>query len=164
MVMTLSKERVWELLSQVTDPEIPVLNIVEMGIVRDVSIQNGSLKISITPTYSGCPAMHAIEQEIRSELRRAGFDHAEIRTIFAPPWTTDWLTDHARQKLKDYGIAPPSPRDHKDKESSSNWETQSCPYCDSPNTELRSPFGSTACKALHYCNACQQPFESFKCI
>lgn len=164
MVMTLSKERIWELLTQVTDPEIPVLNVVEMGIVRDVGFQDGTLKITITPTYSGCPAMHVIENEIRAELRRAGFEKAEIRTTYAPPWTTDWLTENAKQKLKSFGIAPPAARRGQGKASAPNWEIQSCPYCDSPNTELRSPFGSTACKALHYCNACQQPFESFKCI
>lgn len=161
-----SCETVWQALRQVEDPEIPVLNIVEMGIVRDVTIAANQAKVTITPTYSGCPAMDAIATSIATQLQVLGLAEVQVKTVYAPAWTTDWITEDARQKLKAYGIAPPT------KKACANlkkpWLTEpdqaDCPFCDASNTELRSEFGSTACKSLHFCHACHQPFEHFKCI
>lgn len=165
MMMEATKVQIFEFLEEITDPEIPVVNIVELGIVRDVRYQSDSLQVDITPTYSGCPAMKVIESAIFSTLQEKGFENVVIKTVFSPPWTTDWLTEEAKQKLKEYGIAPP------EKTGESTWipfsnknKKVSCPFCDSPQTELTSEFGSTACKSLYYCNNCEQPFEHFKCI
>ena len=149
-----SEEQVMEWLTAVKDPEIPVLDIVEMGIVRRVHLEKDRVRVDITPTYSGCPAMHAIEKSIADRLRGQGMKEVEVRRVHAEPWTTDWLSDEACEKLREYGIAPPSP--------ASEGGAARCPFCDSSETELRSFFGSTACKALHFCRACQQPFEQFK--
>ena len=160
--MAAPQEKVLELLSRVNDPEIPVLNVVEMGIVREVSEDEKGLNVAITPTYSGCPAMEVIEREIRETLEREGMGPVSVRKVFAPAWTTDWLTGEAKRKLREYGIAPPGPSC-----GSALLEDEAptpCPFCRSGETELRSRFGSTACKALYYCRGCQQPFEKFKCI
>lgn len=149
---------VLQLLTEVMDPEIPALNVIEMGIVRDVDVENGGIRISITPTYSGCPAMDMISHEIRSKLEAAGFDPVDIKTVYAPAWTTEWMTPEAKEKLRTSGIAPPPPV------GTPEDAPLACPYCGSPHTELRAIFGCTACKSLHFCNACRQPFESFKAI
>lgn len=143
---------VLELLTEVADPELPFLNIVELGIVRDAEFDGDTLHITITPTYFGCPAMYAIEDSIRFVLHDKGFKDVVIQTAFAPAWTTDWLSDETKQKLKAAGIAPPQKG------------AIQCPYCDASDTEVRSQFGSTPCKSLHYCRHCRQPFEHFKCI
>ncbi len=160
-----SRDALMTLLTDVEDPEIPVLNVVEMGIVRDARMRGEVLEVDITPTYSGCPAMRAIEDTIVVVMREKGFAVVEVNTVFDEPWTTDWMTDEAKAKLKAYGIAPPEPT------STEHWmpfstpkKTVQCPHCNSSHTTLTSPFGSTACKALHYCNSCHQPFEYFKCI
>ena len=162
--MTVSKEKILKYLSEVKDPEIPVLDIVEMGIVRDIVVHNKALKIDITPTYSGCPAMKLIEDQIISQLNKKGFDDISINTVMSPAWTTDWMSDKTKQKLKSYGIAPPgrSSDDEFDPLHKIDKEVD-CPYCESSKTELKSEFGSTACKSLYYCNNCCQPFENFKC-
>jgi ring-1,2-phenylacetyl-CoA epoxidase subunit PaaD len=164
---SLSKSQLWSWLEEVIDPEIPVLNVVEMGIVRDVTIEGDTVVVKITPTYSGCPAMNAIEMEIRKKLTEKGIEHFNVLTDFKESWTTEWMTAHAKKKLKEYGIAPPG-----NTESSDDFLTVlkgsqkvvPCPYCDSLDTKLQSEFGSTACKSLYYCNECEQPFEYFKCI
>lgn len=164
----ISKSRIWSWLKEVTDPEIPVLNIVEMGIVRDVEVEDHKVIIKITPTYSGCPAMNAIEMEIHKKLKEKGIESFNVLTDYKETWTTDWMTEGAKKKLKDYGIAPPE----KSNEDSENFliglknsqKVVPCPYCDSNETKLQSEFGSTACKAQYYCNNCEQPFEHFKCI
>lgn len=164
---SISKETVWSWLEEVIDPEIPVLNVVEMGIVRGVEIDNGRVTVVITPTYSGCPAMNAIELEIHKKLKEKGLHDVKVRTDFKESWTTDWMTDYARRKLKDYGIAPPEDSDASDDFLTSLKGSQKvvpCPYCDSLDTELQSEFGSTACKSQYYCHNCDQPFEHFKCI
>lgn len=163
---TYRKEEIWNLLEEITDPEIPVLNIVEMGIARSVEVQPGKVIVKITPTYSGCPAMSAIENEIRKTLRKEGIQHLEVKKDFSETWTTDWMTEEAKQKLKDYGIAPPgkTSSDEDILRQLRNTKTIPCPYCDSLDTELQSEFGSTACKAQYYCNDCREPFEHFKCI
>jgi len=165
-MQTLSKDDVFKLLEEVKDPEIPVLNVVEMGIVRDADFAADGLTVSITPTYSGCPAMKEIERCILEELARHDLGDAKVKLVYSPAWTTDWMTEEAREKLREYGIAPPAAQSCAANRLSLNPEQEhpACPFCGSTETELRSLFGSTACKALHYCNACQQPFEYFKCL
>jgi ring-1,2-phenylacetyl-CoA epoxidase subunit PaaD len=160
--MNWSKEKILELLKEVKDPEVPVLDIVELGVVRDVEFEDGNVRIVITPTYSGCPAMRAIEDEITATLLKNGIKNSSTRTIFSPPWTTDWMSDKTKNKLKEYGIAPPGKTTAELVDL--NTTTTICPFCNSENTELKSEFGSTACKSLHYCKECDQPFEHFKCL
>ena len=150
----------WQLLTQIPDPEIPVVSIVEMGIVRDVIVEGGRVRVVMTPTFSGCPALHAIQDAIRERLLAAGAGQVEIEIRLAPAWSTDWITPEARQKLKDFGLAPP-PR-HGGLLEIALLEVAACPYCDSTNTSLKNSFGPTLCRAIYYCNACQQPFEQFK--
>ncbi len=147
----------WNVVAAVPDPEIPVLDIAEMGILRSVEVgETGHIVVTITPTYSGCPAMQAIETAIIDELAKAGFDQVDVRTRLAPAWTTDWMTNGALRKLEDHGIAPPARTD-------SPQEVR-CPQCSSPNTDVISPFGSTACKALMVCSECGEPFHHFKTL
>lgn len=151
------------ILEQVTDPEIPVLSIGEMGILRDVQMDGETVKVLITPTYSGCPAMDRIREDVSDTLTKHGYDKAEVSLVLSPAWTTDWMSDEAKDKLRDYGIAPPctsSPLNDSDEHQLSF--TASCPQCDSFNTQLVSEFGSTACKALWQCSDCKEPFDYFK--
>ena len=160
-----SNEEVLGILSEVMDPEVPVLSVVELGIVRGVNVSADGVMVTITPTYSGCPALHAIETDIRAALMERGVERVEIRTSFSPAWTTDWIQPEAREKLRAYGIAPPSAVDHAAPIAiGKRRPSVRCPYCGSTSTELRSEFGSTACKAIHVCTACDQPFEEFKSI
>lgn len=166
-VKPISKSEIWSWLEEVIDPEIPVLNVVEMGIVRDVLIEDDQVVVKITPTYSGCPAMNAIEVEIHKKLREKGIQTFNVKTDFSESWTTDWMTDHAKQKLKEYGIAPPGKTEEDNDFLTTLKGSQKivpCPFCDSLDTKLQSEFGSTACKSQYYCNECHQPFEHFKCI
>jgi len=151
-------ESVKQLLSTVMDPEIPVLSVIDMGIVRKIEIDGDAVTVIITPTYSGCPAMHAIEENIKTTLQHNGFLDVKIKTVFAPAWTTEWMTDATKQKLKEYGIAPPMSQS----EVLQIDIPVTCPYCNSTNTQIKSEFGATACKAYYFCNACYQPFEYFK--
>ena len=156
-----------EVLHRVPDPEVPALDIVELGIVRSVELRpDGVVAVDVTPTYSGCPAMRVIEDDIVAALRASGYDRVELRTVYSPAWTTDWLSAEAKAKLKAYGIAPPgrSVADQPLVPLTSAVRATACPYCGSPNTERKSEFGSTACKAIHYCHHCHQPFEEFKAI
>jgi ring-1,2-phenylacetyl-CoA epoxidase subunit PaaD len=148
----ISTKTIWELLKEVPDPELPVLSIVDLGIVREVRISNNELEVILTPTYSGCPAMEMIRLDIRLKLSEHGLKNIKITEILSPAWTTDWITDEAKQKLKEYGIAPP------DKQNEIH-----CPMCNSVNVKMISQFGSTACKALYQCNDCKEPFDYFKC-
>ena len=152
------------ILDQVKDPEVPVLSVVELGIVRDIEVGDAGVVVTVTPTYSGCPAMAVIERDIRAALE-ARVGRVEIRTSFSPAWSTDWIPANAREKLRAYGIAPPGPADH-DAPIAIGRRRPSvrCPLCGSSDTELRSEFGSTACKAIHVCRDCRQPFEEFKAI
>jgi ring-1,2-phenylacetyl-CoA epoxidase subunit PaaD len=151
------REAVFALLEEVCDPEIPVLSILDLGIVRDVKINNDEVEIIITPTYSGCPAMDAISMDIRFKLIEHGYKKIKITSVLTPVWTTDWMTDAGKEKLKAYGIAPPKfSKDEQD-------NMPECPQCKSANTKLLSQFGSTACKALYQCNDCKEPFDYFKC-
>lgn len=148
-------DHVWSLLEQITDPEIPVISIRELGILRDIRLEQSTLVIVITPTYSGCPAMREIRQDIAKLLTEEGYQNVFVETQLSPAWTTDWITDEGAKKLHDYGIAPPQPRSE---------GRICCPQCGSNNTELISEFGSTACKALYKCQSCLEPFDYFKCI
>ncbi|MDE1166207.1 MAG: phenylacetate-CoA oxygenase subunit PaaJ [Pseudomonas sp.] len=153
----------WAVLQQVMDPEVPVVSVVELGIVRGVDWQAGHLHVVVTPTYSGCPATEVIESDIRQALEHAGFDAPHLQRKLSPAWTTDWITDSGRQRLREYGIAPP---EHSTSKRSLLGEAVQicCPQCGSTHTELLSQFGSTACKALYRCRDCREPFDYFKCI
>ena len=142
--------RIWEVLQGVPDPEIPVVSVVDLGIVREVHAD----RVVLTPTYTGCPATAVIETMVRAALDQAGLDHVRIETTLSPPWTTDWISEEGRRKLRAYGIAPPLPAGQRAVE---------CPQCGSADTEEISRFGSTPCKALWRCRACAEPFDHFKC-
>ncbi|MBL4673988.1 MAG: phenylacetate-CoA oxygenase subunit PaaJ [Arenicella sp.] len=155
-----------EILSSVADPEIPVLSIDEMGILRGVAIEHGRVKVTITPTYSGCPAIDQIAQDVSTVLADNGYPESEVLLVLSPAWTTDWMSDESKQKLRDYGIAPPC-RTTDLSQSSEEQRllfTAPCPQCRSLNTQIISQFGSTACKALWKCNQCKEPFDYFKPI
>lgn len=152
------------LLAPISDPEIPVLSIVDMGVIRAVHIDGDAVEVVITPTYSGCPAMNVIEMEIRATLKSQGIENATVTTVLSPPWTTDWLTERGRERLREYGIAPPV-KGTVDKNALFAEEREvPCPQCASTNTKMISQFGSTACKAMYKCNDCLEPFDYFKCI
>jgi ring-1,2-phenylacetyl-CoA epoxidase subunit PaaD len=162
-----AEEAVFGVLHGIPDPEVPALDIVELGIVRRVEAgPDGAVTVEVTPTYSGCPAMRTIEQEIVAALHASGYDRVELRTVYSPAWTTDWLSDATKAKLKAYGIAPPGRAvvEQALVPLLSSARRAPCPYCGASNTERKSEFGSTACKAIHYCHACHQPFEEFKPI
>jgi ring-1,2-phenylacetyl-CoA epoxidase subunit PaaD len=150
-------QEVLRVLADVPDPEIPCVSVLDLGIVRDVS----EARVLITPTYTGCPATLAIEQMIRAALDENGFADVAIETTLSPPWSTDWISDEGREKLRAYGIAPP-PKGA-DAASLKNAQAAECPRCGSSNTEEISRFGSTPCKALWRCKACAEPFDRFKC-
>ncbi len=155
------KKQIYKILGNVTDPEVPVLSILDLGIVRDVLIQDEGIEIVITPTYSGCPAMNMIAMNIRIEMATHGFENVKIKEVLSPAWTTDWMSEEGKRKLKEYGIAPPQ---YRVEDLGLRIEKDiPCPLCDSTNTELLSEFGSTSCKSLHRCKDCLEPFDYFKC-
>jgi ring-1,2-phenylacetyl-CoA epoxidase subunit PaaD len=159
-----TSDAITTILDSIKDPELPAVSIVELGMVRGVQCTDKGVNVQITPTYSACPAIAMIEEEIKRTLRTHGYTDVVVTQVYAPPWTSDWITDEGRRKLKEYGIAPPQ---HLGSENVSfvpfpKRRTVSCPLCNSSNTTRTSEFGSTGCKALHYCNACKQPFEYFK--
>tara|TARA_Y100001954_G_scaffold222746_1_gene260333 strand:- start:426 stop:917 length:492 start_codon:yes stop_codon:yes gene_type:complete len=158
-----NKKLVYRYLSEISDPEIPVINIVEMGVVRDVLFHDSKLEIKLTPTYSGCPAMDMIHQLIEEKLHSKGYNFVEVTLVYKPAWTTDWMSDETKQKLTRFGIAPPVGK-VASKKTLLNNDHVSCPHCGSKNTEMKSMFGSTACKALYVCKKCLEPFDYFKCI
>jgi ring-1,2-phenylacetyl-CoA epoxidase subunit PaaD len=157
------RETARQIAATVADPEIPVLTIDDLGILRDVEIaQDGSVEVIITPTYSGCPAMTVIAVEIELALARAGLPNARVRTVLSPAWTTDWMSEEGRRKLRDYGIAPPPPPGAGRGALFSD-DPVTCPRCGSNKTEQLAAFGSTSCKAMWRCRACREPFDYFKC-
>ena len=162
----LTVDTAWRALEGVPDPEVPVISVVELGIIRDVAVDDaGTVAVTITPTYSGCPAMFEIEKDVRSALLAAGAAAVTVTTVLSPAWTTDWIPASAREKLRAYGIAPPGTADPGGLVALARARTPvPCPWCGSPATELRSEFGSTACKAIHVCTSCRQPFDEFKAI
>ena len=158
----ISTQAIWQILSTVSDPEVPVLTIMDLGIVRDVIINSpsgdGGIEIIITPTYTGCPAMDMISMNIRLALMEHGFNNIKITSVLSPAWTTDWMSEEGKRKLKEYGIAPP-----KGNAGTIAADGIECPQCHSFNTKLLSEFGSTACKSLYQCQDCKEPFDYFKC-
>ncbi len=162
MTAAVTREQVLEWLRDVPDPEIPVLTIADLGIVRDVDV-NDTVTVALAPTYTGCPATEVIEESVLSTLRDHGLDNIVIKRTLSPPWTTDWISDAGREKLLAYGIAPPQKASGK-RALVDSTRPIACPQCRSTETELVSEFGSTACKAAYRCKACLEPFEYFKCI
>ncbi|MBS1636723.1 MAG: phenylacetate-CoA oxygenase subunit PaaJ [Bacteroidetes bacterium] len=158
-----SKEELFQLLSEIPDPEIPVVSIREMGMLRDINILDDGYEVVITPTYTGCPAMSMIESDIKSTLQKHGISPVSVKLVYSPAWTTDWMSAEAKEKMRKYGIAPPM------QSTCNKWSAVgkpvviSCPRCQSKHTHVISHFGSTACKALYFCESCKEPFEYFKC-
>ena len=160
---TITEEQLWHLLEEVKDPEVPVLSIIDLGIVRDVKIESEKINIIITPTYSGCPAMDVISMDIRLKLIEKGYRNVSIQQRLSPAWTTDWMTDEGKKKLKAFGIAPPNPKQQFCSSEMFREEAIECPHCLSYHTELISQFSSTACKAMYRCLDCKEAFDYFKC-
>jgi len=153
--------RAWDVAAAVPDPEVPVLTIEDLGVLRDVSADADGVRVTITPTYSGCPAMDAIRDDVVLALTSAGFDRVDVRLVLSPAWTTDWMTDAGKHKLREYGIAPPTGRAAVRGPIPVRLAV-TCPRCGSPDTREIARFGSTACKALYECRACLEPFDHFK--
>jgi ring-1,2-phenylacetyl-CoA epoxidase subunit PaaD len=161
----IDKQTIYSYLEEIKDPEVPVLSVIDMGIVRDLILHDDdNLEIIITPTYSGCPAMDVISMNIRIMLSTLGFKNIKITQSLSPAWTTDWMSEEGKRKLKEYGIAPPNPKQQvcNDKLFAADEGVQ-CPHCDSWHTHRVSEFGSTACKSLYVCDDCKEPFDYFKC-
>ena len=157
-------ERIRTVLAGVNDPEVPVLSIIDLGIVRDVKVEEGKVEVVITPTYSGCPAMDVIRMHIKMTLLQQGYETVNIRTVLSPAWTTDWMSEKGKDKLRAFGIAAPTPVQQVCHPGLfSREEAIPCPRCQSLHTSLISQFGSTACKALYRCEDCKEPFDYFKC-
>jgi ring-1,2-phenylacetyl-CoA epoxidase subunit PaaD len=155
-------DRARRAVAAVTDPEIPVLTIEDLGVLRGLRIEGDRVEVEITPTYSGCPAMNAIALDVEVALREAGFREVLVRTVLSPAWTTDWLSEAGRRKLAAYGIAPPVGK--ASRRALFGEDQVPCPHCGSADTERISEFGSTACKALYRCRTCREPFDYFKCL
>ena len=153
-------DRVWQVLDTIRDPEVPVVSLVEMGIARRVEIDGARVIVTITPTFAGCPAMHFMREQIIEQLRAIGVEQLDIRTSLNPPWTSEWISEAARSKLRQFGWAPP-PR-HTGHIEIALQEVVTCPHCGSNDTVLDNPFGPTLCQSLHYCRACRQSFQRFK--
>ena len=164
MSRTHSQEQIFKLLSEIPDPEIPVINIIELGILREVKFVDEVCIVVITPTYTGCPAMKVIEDDIRIKLKEIGIDKVKVELVLSPAWTTDWISDVAKEKLRAYGIAPPDHSSVDKKVLLGKARDLKCPLCGSIHTEMISQFGSTACKALFRCLDCKEPFDYFKCL
>jgi len=160
--VNLTEERIWQALQNVKDPEIPVVSVVELGIVRRVEVAADAVHVTITPTFSGCPALHVMRAEIEEQIRALGARDVTVHTTLHPPWSSDWITESAREKLKDFGLAPP--HRHGGNVPITFHEPVSCPYCDSQNTTIKNTFGPTLCRAIYYCENCRQPFEQFKAV
>lgn len=161
---TINKEAIYSYLEEINDPEVPVLSIIDLGIVRDVVMHEEEIEVIITPTYTGCPAMDMIAATIKIELATLGFKKIKITQALSPAWTTEWMSEEGKRKLKEYGIAPPNPKQQVcDQKLFAPAEAVECPHCNSYHTHRISEFGSTACKALYQCDDCMEPFDYFKC-
>lgn len=156
--VAIQEKKIWQILETICDPEVPVLTITDLGIVRNIKLNGEEVEVIITPTYTGCPAMDMISMNIKLALLENGFKNIKVTSVLSPAWTTDWMTEEGKRKLKDYGIAPPVTRS-----GISSVLSIQCPQCHSTNTKCISEFGSTACKALYQCNDCKEPFDYFKC-
>jgi len=163
-IHTINKKAIYAYLEEIKDPEVPALSIIDLGIVRDIKMNNDEVEVVITPTYTGCPAMDMISATIKIELATLGFKKVKVTQVLSPAWTTDWISEEGKRKLKAYGIAPPNPKQQVcDQKLFSEEEAVQCPHCNSYHTHRISEFGSTACKALYRCNDCKEPFDYFKC-
>ncbi|WP_142028805.1 1,2-phenylacetyl-CoA epoxidase subunit PaaD [Arthrobacter sp. SLBN-112] len=160
------QQKAWDIAATVCDPEIPVLTIADLGILRNVEVQDGSVTVTITPTYSGCPAMEAIRDDLYTAFKKEGYDDVQVDLVLAPAWTTDWMTEAGKQKLQQYGIAPPSGNSKAGGHSGPIRLSLAvkCPQCSSLNTKELTRFGSTSCKALYVCQDCKEPFDYFKVL
>lgn len=161
------EQRAWDIAATVVDPEIPVLSIADLGILRDVKVTAGQhVKVTITPTYSGCPAMDAIRDDVKTAFAKEGYTDVEVDLVLAPAWSTDWMTEAGKQKLQEYGIAPPTGKSHAARHAGPIRLTMAvkCPQCSSLNTKELTRFGSTSCKALYVCQDCKEPFDYFKVL
>jgi ring-1,2-phenylacetyl-CoA epoxidase subunit PaaD len=163
LAKTAEEEKLWHLLEDVKDPEVPVLSVLDLGIVRDLSYNEGKVTVIITPTYSGCPAMDTISMDIRLKLLEKGYRNISVQQQLSPAWTTDWMTEEGKRKLKAFGIAPPNPKQQFCTSDMFREEAVQCPRCNSYHTELISQFSSTACKAMYRCRDCKEAFDYFKC-
>ena len=161
---SLTEQSIWQHLEAVSDPEVPVLSVLDLGVVRAVAVEADAVRITITPTYTGCPAMDTIAADIRTKLLEEGARSVDVRLQLTPPWTTDWLSEAGKRKLEDYGIAPPVEPSGDVNALFGAQPLVRCPQCKSMDTVLVSQFGSTACKALYKCKNCQEPFDHFKCL
>lgn len=157
------EKQIWNILEEVKDPEIPVLSVIDLGVVRSVKNLDGKIEIAITPTYSGCPAMDVIAMDIRLKLIEKGYRNVAVQQQLAPAWTTDWMSEEGKRKLKAFGIAPPNPKQQFCTSEMFQQEAVQCPRCSSYHTELISQFGSTACKSMYRCLDCKEAFDHFKC-
>lgn len=157
---TIAINAIWKILETVKDPEVPVLSVVDLGVIRAVALEEQQVRVTITPTYTGCPAMDMISMHIKMALNAAGYQ-TTIQTVLSPAWTTDWITENGKQQLKAYGIAPPMGKSFD--QTYLEDLIVPCPQCNSTHTVLVSQFGSTACKALYKCEECKEPFDYFKC-
>lgn len=162
MAEALTSETIWALLGEIKDPEIPVVSLVEMGIIRQVELDDEAVRVSMTPTFSGCPALKVMQAAVEERLLQAGAKRVEVTFSNRPAWSSDWISPEAREKLKSFGLAPPP--QHGGNFQLDLLDVVTCPFCDSKNTVLKNSFGSTLCRAIFYCNSCQQPFEQFKPI
>lgn len=160
----LSEDSVWAALETIKDPEIPVLSIVELGVVRKVSVNADQAAVEITPTFSACPAYHVMISMVQTKLRELGAQRVEVKTVLSPPWTTDWLDDDAREKLRRFGLAVPARHGGEIGEPNEPGTAAACPYCGSSNTRQTNSFGCTPCRAIAFCEDCRQPFEQLKPI
>jgi ring-1,2-phenylacetyl-CoA epoxidase subunit PaaD len=156
----LKTEQIWEILDEVKDPEIPVVSVVEMGLIRTVGIAGEKVIVTMMPTFAGCPALQVMQEEIEQRVREAGAEDVEVKMVYAPPWSSNRILPEGRRKLKEFGLSPP-PR-HDGDLHAALLEEVSCPYCDSKKTTLKNSFGPTLCRAIYYCENCRQPFEQFK--
>ncbi len=161
MTTAFARDEVWRIAGAVVDPEIPVLSIADLGVLRDVRVADGQITVAITPTYSGCPAMNMIAMEIKTALAAAGFADARVELVLSPAWTTDWMSEAGRRKLQEYGIAPPVKG--AGRRALFGQDHVACPRCGSADTGELAAFGSTSCKSLWRCNSCLEPFDYFKC-
>lgn len=159
---TLREEELWDALQEVKDPEIPAVSLVEMGIVREVLLTGRQVVVTMTPTFSGCPALVEMKTLIKDKMLEMGADSVEVKSVLAPAWTSDWITEAGRRKLKAFGFAPPP--QHGGNIVLTFFEPVTCPYCDAQNTSLKNSFGSTLCRMIYYCNDCQDSFEQFKAL
>lgn len=161
---TTPRQKAWEIAATVCDPEIPVLTIADLGILRDVQVEGQQIRVTITPTYSGCPAMDAIRDDLKAAFAKEGYDSVEVDLVLAPAWTTDWMTAEGKAKLEEYGIAPPSGMAAAHRGPIKLKLAVKCPQCSSLNTKELTRFGSTSCKALYVCQDCKEPFDYFKVL